>query len=363
MARKWSPDWLKTKGSPQLGRHHLHEFLDRRGALLQCRVFLLGELHLEDSFDALRAKLDGHTDKEVVNAVLALQVGGAGQDALAVQENGFHHFDRRGRGGVVGAAGLEIPHDLGAAIARTCDDLLDSVRVHQIGQRNACYAAVPHQGNHGIPMAAKHKSDDVRCGDIERLRYESAEAGGVEYAGHAHHTALRKAAGVVRNVAHGVKRVGDHEQDCVRRVLHCLFHGCLDDVVIGPQQVIAAHSRLARKTGGENHDIGVLRGPVIVAAGYLDVDPLDRAGLKDVEGLALRDAFQDIYHDNVGQSLPGQTDRATGTDISRSYNCDLLSHIGSLQAAPTGAFILPAMAAANSLVFSLTAPSIWRCRS
>jgi hypothetical protein len=38
--------------------------------------------------------------------------------------------------------------------------------------------------------------------------------------------------------------------------------------------------------------------------------------LEEIQGLALRDPFQNIHHDNVGQTFGGETDRATGADIS-----------------------------------------------
>ena len=74
-----------------------------------------------------RAQLAGHADVEAIDAVLALEVGGAGKDLLLVLQDGFDHLDGCGGGRVVGAAGLEILDDLGAAVAGALDELLEPV--------------------------------------------------------------------------------------------------------------------------------------------------------------------------------------------------------------------------------------------
>src|ERR1035437_466801 len=61
--------------SAELRRHHVHEFLDGSGALVQRHEFIFRQLGFVDLLDALGAELDGHPDEQVPDAVLAFQVG------------------------------------------------------------------------------------------------------------------------------------------------------------------------------------------------------------------------------------------------------------------------------------------------
>ena len=52
------------------------------------------------------------------------EIGRAGQNLLLVLEDGLDHLGGGGRGRVVGAAGLEVLDDFGAAVAGALDELL-----------------------------------------------------------------------------------------------------------------------------------------------------------------------------------------------------------------------------------------------
>ena len=83
------------------------------------------------------AELDRHAHEEAVDAVLALEEDGAGQDLLRVVQDRVDHLgDRRGRR-VVRAAGLEQRHDLGAAVARARHERLDPLGAEQLGEGHA----------------------------------------------------------------------------------------------------------------------------------------------------------------------------------------------------------------------------------
>src|SRR5262245_63010892 len=56
----------------------------RVGRLLEHRPLGAVELDLDDALDALRAEHDRHADIEILHAVLAVEIGGAGQHALLV---------------------------------------------------------------------------------------------------------------------------------------------------------------------------------------------------------------------------------------------------------------------------------------
>ncbi len=81
----------------------------------------------------LAPEFDGHADEDSVQAVLAFEVGGAGEDLLLIFKDGLHHLDRGGGGGVIGAAGFEIFDDLGSAVAGAIDKAFESGRVEKFG--------------------------------------------------------------------------------------------------------------------------------------------------------------------------------------------------------------------------------------
>ena len=96
-------------------------------ALLQCGIFFGRELDLDDLFEAACAQFAGNADVEALNTVLALQIRRAGQDLLLVLQDGFDHFDCGCAGSVVGAAGLEVFNDLGAAVAGALDECFEPI--------------------------------------------------------------------------------------------------------------------------------------------------------------------------------------------------------------------------------------------
>ena len=62
---------------------------------------------------------------------------------------------------VVRRAGLEMLHDLGAAVARAIDDRVELACVHQLRDRDAAHARVGDQRHHRVAVAAEHHRLDV----------------------------------------------------------------------------------------------------------------------------------------------------------------------------------------------------------
>ena len=81
----------------------------------------------DDLLGPAPTELDRDADEEAIGAVLALEQDGAGQDGLRVAQDGVDHLGHGGGRGVVGRAGLEQRHDLGAAVARAVDERLDAL--------------------------------------------------------------------------------------------------------------------------------------------------------------------------------------------------------------------------------------------
>ncbi len=97
--------------------------------------------------------------------------------------------------------------------------------------------------------------------------------------------------------------------------LHHLAYHVAHDLVVGVEQVVAAHAGLARNAGGDDHDVGVGGVGVIVGAENVGVALLDGHGLKQVERLALGYAFDDVDQNDVGMFLRRQPVRRGGAHV------------------------------------------------
>ena len=75
-----------------------------------------------------RPSLTGTPTKRPLSAVLALEQHSAGQDRLAVAQDGVDHLGHRGGRRVEGAARLEQRHDLRATVAGARHERLDALR-------------------------------------------------------------------------------------------------------------------------------------------------------------------------------------------------------------------------------------------
>ena len=92
-----------------------------------------------------------------------------------------------------------------------------------------------------------------------------------------------------------------------------------------PEQVVAAHARLARHAGGDDDHVGAGDVLVVVGAGDLRVEALDRAALLEVERLALGNALDDVEQDDVAELLlRGQVGEGAA-DIAGTDQGDLLA--------------------------------------
>ena len=154
------------------------------------------------------------------------------------------------------------------------------------------------------------------------MRDETAEAGRVEHAGHAHDALLGKAGLRADEVGHDVERIADDDDDGLGRVfLHVVGHAA-DDLGVLEQEIVAAHAGLARQAAGDDDDIGtgVIGG--IVGAFDVAVEAFEAGRLHHVERLALRHALDDVVQDDVAQFLFRQTLGRGGPDKTGSDNCD-----------------------------------------
>ena len=96
--------------------------------------------------------------------------------------------------------------------------------------------------------------------------------------------------------------------------------------MVGEQQIVAAHARLARQARRDHHHVGIRRGRVIVRARDADVVAFDGAHLEHVERLALRHAFDDVHQNHVAQFFIREVDGAARADVAAAHYSYFIAH-------------------------------------
>ena len=74
---------------------------------------------------------------------------------------------------------------------------------------------------------------------------------------------------------------------------------------VDAEQVVAAHAGLARHTGGNDDHIGAGNIGDVIGALDVGVETFDRAALRDVERLALRQSLCDVIEHDVAHFMLG----------------------------------------------------------
>ena len=128
-----------------------------------------------------------------------------------------------------------------------------------------------------------------------------------------------------RDVAHRVERVGDDDQDRVRRVAHRLLDDGPDDPGVLGEQIVAAHARLAGQAGRDDDDIGAGGVRVVVRSDHARVVPDDGGGLGKVEALALRQPLDDVDEDDVGDARLRDALGGRRADVAGADDRDLVA--------------------------------------
>ena len=108
--------------------------------------------------------------------------------------------------------------------------------------------------------------------------------------------------------------------------MHDLADHIVHDLVIGIQEVIAAHAGLARHSSGDDDDVRIGCVRVVVGAEDRRVALLNRHGLQQVETFSLGNSFDDVDQDDIGQLFRGDPMSGSGADVSRSYYRYFIAH-------------------------------------
>ena len=281
-------------------------------------------------FHALCTQFHGDTYEQALDTVFALKVNGARQDLLFVFKDCFNHFHRGGGGSVVGRAGLEQGDDFGAAFSSAVEDGFEFFFRKQFREGNPGHCRILSQRHHIVAVASENEGVDVFDRDVELGGDEGAHAGGVEHAGHAEDAILREAADAEGGLRHGVQWIGDDDQDGIGREPGEGLDDGFHHVVVGLQQVVAAHAGFAGDSGSDDDHIAIGGGAVVAVlgrdAGGTRVGAENRARLGHVERFARGHVLDEIGDDDIGETGVMYSLSCRRADKTAAYNRDLPAH-------------------------------------
>src|ERR1035438_1217233 len=217
-------------------------------------------------------------------------------------------------------------YDLGASVASALHDAIKRGLVHQLRDRNARDCRIAGKRDHGVAVPSENECVHVLDADLEFLRDKSAETRRVEHSGHPNHTLAWEPADLISGLRHGIKRIRHDNQNAVRRVVYDLADNVAHDLVVGVKKIIAAHTRLAGDSGGDDDDVSISGVGIVVRAKDSGIAFLDRHGLEQVETFALRDAFYDVDQHDVCEFFGGDPVGGSRTHVSGAYDGDFIAH-------------------------------------
>ena len=135
----------------------------------------------------------------------------------------------------------------------------------------------------------------------------------------------RQARNTLQVIDHDIERVGDADDEGIGRVFLDARADLAHDLGVDADQVVAAHARFTRHAGRDDDDVGAGDRLVVVGAFHDRVETLDRAGLDEIERLALGNALGDVEQDGVAQLLQAHEVRQGAADLAcadqRDFAC------------------------------------------
>ncbi len=99
----------------------------------------------------------------------------------------------------------------------------------------------------------------------------------------------------------------------------------LHHLQIDAEQVVAAHAGFPRHSRGDNDDVSAGDRRVVARAGELRVEAFDRPRFGEIEGLALRNAVDDVEENDVAQLLGGRQEGQGPADLAGSDQSNFLA--------------------------------------
>ena len=117
--------------------HRRDQAFHRINTLLEVGGFSFGQVQFDDLLDSAAAHDDGNAHVVAADTVFVFTKCGDRNASFLVFDNRFDHLGARGGGCVVRAAGLQQGNDFRTALAGPIDDLLETIRIDQLSDRNA----------------------------------------------------------------------------------------------------------------------------------------------------------------------------------------------------------------------------------
>ncbi len=110
----------------------------------------------------------------------------------------------------------------------------------QFTDRNTGHRCVPRQRNHFVAMTAEDDTVNVADADAQFHRQERLVTRRIERTRLPDDAVRREAAFVQRDVAHGVERIRDDDQNGIGRILRHFARYFADDLLIRAYQIVTA---------------------------------------------------------------------------------------------------------------------------
>ena len=164
-------------------------------------------------------------------------------------------------------------------------------------------------------MAADNRAVDVgrRCRiacSLQSLGQEITETAAVEHAALTENAVARQFGIFECQERHSVHRVGDDDEDSVRRILQRLVNNTFDDFCIYADEFFTRHARFTRHTGSNNNYIGAFRRCITVFvtdfsrnARYRGVKVQQMCCLHDIHSFAFCKTFLNIHEHNFAAEI------------------------------------------------------------
>ena len=174
-------------------------------------------------------------------------------------------------------------------------------------------------------MAAKNKGGDIFDRHLEFFGKEVAETRRIQNARHTDDTRSRQAGCLLQDADHDIKRIGDTDNEGVGAVVADARANLLHDLGVDADQVVPAHPGLTGHASGHDDDIASGKRLITVRAFHDGIKAFNRARLRDIERLALGNAFSNVEECDVAKLLEAGQERQSAPDIAGTDEGNLVA--------------------------------------
>ena len=134
-----------------------------------------------------------------------------------------------------------------------------------------------------------------------------------------------QAGSFAQNPNHRIQRVGDTDDKCVRAVFLDTFADRFHDGRVDAKEIVTAHARLAGDASCYDDNIGTLEGGVSVGALDGAIKTFNRRRFRQVQRLALRNAFNNVEKNDISQFFKSCEMCKCSTNIAGADEGDLVA--------------------------------------